>query len=264
MYKLTALGVVLILAVCACAASAPEQTAPRSAEAEHLQGQAEVRAMSDPEKIQPGDTPEEHLVSIAEREGMERILNRWIRERYLVLPSNATLYNAAYSSFLQHKGQFEPRQDEVTRVYSQPFRVQAGFFPITQASGRIVNIEKERTLGSEHAYVSIELPHLKPDAQGAYFVVARQEEVADNGSQMRLIGSGRIYRTLDHVSQGVLLETAQEIMVDDTVYLVQTEVQPISKPKPELPEATQSEKMPEVVVEPVAEPEKEPLPAEPK
>ena len=264
MYKLAALWVIVIVAVCACAASAPDRSALHTAEPEHLQDEAEVRAMEDPGKIPPGDTPEAHLGSIAERRGMERILNRWIRERFLIAPSNATLYNAAYSSFLQHKGQFEAKQDEVTGVHSHAFRIEAGFFPIEQASGRIAAIEKERTLGSEHAYVTIELERLVPDGQGAYFVIARPENTDKGGSALRLIGSGKIYRTLDHTCQGVLMETAQEIMVDDTVYLVQTEVQPISKQKAELPEATKSEKIPEVVVEPVEEPEEEPLPAEPK
>lgn len=263
-YKLAALWVILILALCACAASAPDRSAQHTADPEHLQDEAEVRAIEDPGKIPSGDTPEAHLGSIAERRGMERILNRWIRERFLIAPSNATLYNAAYSSFLQHKGQFEAEQDEVTGVYSQSFKVQAGFFPVAQASGRIAAIEKERTLGSEHTFVTVELQRLTPDNQGAYFVVARQEVADPSGSELRLIGSGKIYRSLDHTCQAVLLETAQEIMVDDTVYLVQTEVQPMSKQKAELPKATKSEKIPEVVVEPVEEPEEEPLPAEPK
>lgn len=225
-----------------------------------LHKEVQVKVMVNPEEIPEGDTPEDVLWGKAEKAGLGKAINSWLRQRLLIKASSAQVNQ---SSFLERKGQFTPSQDEITNVYSQRFRIAVDFTGATETSGKITAFLDGRAMGGENSYCTIKLADQTPGEQGAYFLVTRPEKV-QNKRLMRVIGSGKIYNTVDSTAQALLMETNREIDVGDAVFLLVGSVEPVSSAPAEAPEATEAGEVNEVVVEPSMEPEPVEEPAEPK
>lgn len=242
-------------------ASTQQQSAVRTMEVPStLHKEVQVKVMVNPEEIPEGDIPEDLLWEKAEKEGLGKAINSWLRQRLLVKTSSAQV---TQSSFLERKGQFSPSQDEITNVYAQRFRISVDFTGATETSGKITSFLDGRDMGGENSYCTIQLADQAPGDQGAYFLVTRPEKV-QNKRLMRVIGSGKIYNTVDSTAQALLMETNREIHVGDAVFLLVGSVKPVSSAPAEAPEATEAGEVNEVVVEPSMEPEPVEEPAEPK
>ena len=225
-----------------------------------LSKQVQVQVMANPEEVPVGKTPSEVLWEKAETEGMRQAINSWLRQRLLINVGQAA---SKQSRFLVHEGQFSPEKDEITNVYTQRFQISVDFTASTAVSGKITSFLDGRAMGGENSHCTIELADQTPDENGAYFLVTRPEEVQSE-RLMRIIGSGKIYNTINSAAQGLLTETNREIDVGDAVFLISGMIKPVTKEPEETPEATESESVDEVTVEPAMEPEPVEEPAEPK
>jgi hypothetical protein len=185
----------------------------------------QVQVFVNPEEIPQGSSPASLLREKAEKEGMGNIMNHWIRQRFLFQCSNQTVFNPEKSDLLMNRGRFEIQKDPMTNMFSQTFYLEATFVPVQQLAGSILKLKDNRTLAGQGVHVVISLFEIIPDAKGAYFLVARKEQL-DTTDYMRIIGSGKIYHSIDHIAQGIFLETSREIMEKDYVFLLLVDVKP--------------------------------------
>jgi hypothetical protein len=230
---------------------------------EKMQHGFQIRVTIDQAEIPQGATPESVLRKKAEKKGIKRVNKHWLNRRLLFQPTNHEYYPLGQERFVFHRGDFEARRNEVTKVYTQAFRVKANFVPVRQVSGTIVELQDKRSLAAQNDFVTLKLHGLVPGEGGAYCIVSRPKTVQDEQYQ-HMIGAARIYHTANRNAQAVLLRTNKEIMVDDSVYMMQIEVEPVAstagaqkrEPKPEATETSETE---EVMVKPEKEPEKEPV-----
>lgn len=225
---------------------------------EKMRHQVQIRVVTDQESIPQGATPESVLRKKAEKKGINRVNRHWLNQKLLFQPTSHEYYPLGQSRFIFHRGDFQAQQNEVTKVYSQVFKVKASFVPVRQVSGEIVELQDKRTLAAQNDYVTIKMNGLVPDDNGAFCIVSRPKTLQDRQYQ-HMIGSARIYHTMDPNVQAVLLRTNKEIMVDDNVYLMQLEIEPVhtqaKEKRVEAPEATETSETEEVVVKPEKEPE---------
>ncbi len=218
--------------------------------------ETQVKVFVNPEEIPQGKSPASLLREKAEQKGMEKIMNQWIRSGYLFKCSGQTVYDTDKSALLVHTGEFEPEQDKMTNVFSQTFSLKVSFIPVKQLAGKIVKLKGGRTLGGQSEHVTIHLFEVKPDNNGAYFLVAQKENL-NNKDYFKVLGSGKVYHTIDQIGQGEFLETYQEITQDDYIFMLQAEIRPLKEkvsgegkvPRQESPES----ELEEVIVEPKKE-----------
>jgi len=251
----------------ACAQQGAERgTVFQDVPAEKLQQSVQVEVTLGQEKLELGKSPEKQLWERAEEKGVRQAVNPWIREGYLIRPSGANVLDEGFSDFHVRKGEFDVEAKEITQVYSKRFDVQVSLTPVEQVSGKVISIEANRSMAAGNYKVILELNQLTPDKQGAYFVVVKRDTALEDPDKGQIMGSGRIYRTLDTRAQANLMETKREIEKGDLVFLLRTEITPVAAEKEEEePEEVEEEsEQPEVMVEPKKEEQGPELPEETK
>lgn len=209
-------------------------------------------AISYSRKKQEKPSFREKIWSWALDKGIKKIYKTWLGRRLLVENSNASIYKSNPRQFIKQRGEIVFSDSEEI-LPTQRFQVSVSFAPIKQVSGRVVKIEKDRTIAGEYSQVSIKLAHLRPSGK-AYFLIARPE-VIENKNYMRVIGSGKIFNTLKDLAQAKLMTLSQEIMLEDRVYLLQTQITPTNEQNKINPTQTETENR--VVVKPLPEPEED-------
>lgn len=220
----------------------------------------QVKVLANSEEIAQGESPESVLWSKAEKQGIQKINNYWLNKRLLIKASNNTAVKISNINFLQHKGQFSAKQDPVTQVYSQEFRLRAEFYPYWQFAGRIASFKDQQTLAGQYDYVTLDLFE-QIQVKEAYFLIARKE-IRDKTSYFRLIGAGKLYHSIGEKAQGLLLETVKEVMAGDVVFFLQVEVEPHNNRDPL--QTMNGKNLDELVVEPEGQPKSPSLPLDPK
>lgn len=260
----------LVFFVVACAQKGAERaTFFQDVPAEKLQRSVRVQVTLGQEKLELGKSPEKQLWELAEEKGVREAVNPWIRQGYLIRPSGANVLDAGFSDFNVRKGEFEVEAKEITQVYSKRFDVQVSLTPVEQVSGKVTSIEANRDMAAGNYEVMLELRQLTPDKQGAYFVVVKKGIALEDPDKGQIMGSGRIFRTLDTRAQATLMESKREIEKGDLVFLLRTEITPVAAEKEqEEPEEVEKEpedtQQPEVMVEPKKEEQGPELPEETK
>jgi len=259
----------MIFFVAACAQQGAEvKSVFQDIRSETLEQSAQVKVTLGQEKLDLGKTPEEQLWKRAEKEGVRKAVNPWIQKGYLIRPSRANVLDEGFSDFLVRKGEFEAEAKEITQVYTNRFDIRVTLTPVQQASGEITQIEAKRSMAAGNFQVDLELEQLRPDKSGAFFVVVQMDTALDDPKRGKIVGSGYIYRTLDNRAQAELMEAQREIRTGDLVFLLRTEISPVTpqkeeeKEEPEKVEPEPSE--PEVMVEPKKEEQGPELPEETK
>jgi hypothetical protein len=259
----------LIFFVAACAQHGAErQTAFQEVAPETLQRSAQVKVTLGQEKLELGKSPEEQLWKRAERKGVRKAVQPWIEKGYLIRPSRANVLDEGFSRFHKRKGEFAAQAEEITQVFSKRFDIRVTLTPVKQLSGTIASIEADRNMAAANFQVGLELEELTPDKNGAYFIVVQMDTALEDSEQGKIVASGHIYRTLDNKAQAQLLDSKREIQPGDLVFLLRTEVSPVSTQKDE--EKEESEEVetqpskPEVMVEPKKEERGPELPEETK
>ncbi|MEF8941492.1 MAG: hypothetical protein V5B78_01745 [Desulfohalobiaceae bacterium] len=259
----------MIFFVAACAQQGAEvDSVYQDIRSETLEQSAQVEVTLGQEKLDLGKTPEEQLWERAEKKGVREAVNPWIERGYLIRPSRANVLEEGFSDFLVRKEEFEAEAKEITQVYSKRFDIQVTLTPVRQVSGKITQIEAKRSMAAENFQVDLDLEQLTPDKSGAYFVVVQMDTALEDSKKGKIVGSGHIYRTLDNRAQAELMEAQREIRTGDLVFLLRTEISPVSpqkeeeKEEPEEVEPEPSE--PEVMVEPKKEEQGPELPEETK
>ncbi len=265
MKRLTILFVLVFLAACA-QQGAKEKTVFQDVSSETLQQSVQVQVSLGREKLELGKSPEEQLWERAEKEGVREAVNPWIEQGYLIRPSRANVLDEGFSDFLLRKGEYEAEAKEITQVYSKRFDVNVRLTPVEQVSGEVTAIEAKRSMAAGNFHVSLKLKDLTPDDQGAYFVVVQTDTALGDSEHGKIVGSGRIYRALGDKAQGTLMETKQEIQQGDLVFLLRTEIAPVTTEdeEQETEEVETEPQQPEVMVEPRKEPREPEPPKETK
>ncbi len=259
----------MIFFVAACAQQGAEvDSVFQDIRSETLEQSAQVKVTLGQEKLDLGKTPEEQLWKRAEEEGVRKAVSPWIKKGYLIRPSRANVLDEGFSDFHVRKEEFEAEAKEITQVYSNRFDIRVSLTPVRQVSGKITQIEAKRSMAAGNFQVDLELEQLTPDKSGAYFVVVQMDTALEDSKKGKIVGSGYIYRTLDNRAQAELMEAQREIKTGDLVFLLRTEISPVSpqmeeeKEEPQEVEPESSE--PEVMVEPKKEEQGPELPEETK
>lgn len=260
----------LIFFVAACAQKGAEMDSVfQDVRSETLEQSAQVEVTLGQEKLELGKSPEEQLWERAEEKGVRQAVNPWIKKGYLISPSSANVLEEGFSDFLVRKEEFEAEAKEITQVYSKRFDVRVTLTPVRQVAGKITGIEADRSMAAGNFQVELGLEQLTPDENGAYFVVVQMDTAPEGSEKGKIVGSGHIYRTLDSKAQAELMETKREVQTGDLVFLLRTEVSPVTPEKKEEeqeePEEVETEpSQPEVMVEPKKEKQGPELPEETK
>ncbi|MEF8888911.1 MAG: hypothetical protein V5A14_02585, partial [Desulfohalobiaceae bacterium] len=224
----------MIFFVAACAQQGAEvDSVYQDIRSETLEQSAQVEVTLGQEKLDLGKTPEEQLWERAEKKGVREAVNPWIERGYLIRPSRANVLEEGFSDFLVRKEEFEAEAKEITQVYSKRFDIQVTLTPVRQVSGKITQIEAKRSMAAENFQVDLDLEQLTPDKSGAYFVVVQMDTALEDSKKGKIVGSGHIYRTLDNRAQAELMEAQREIRTGDLVFLLRTEISPVSPQKEE-------------------------------
>ncbi len=201
------------------------------------------------------------LLNKAEKSAAKEILTSWSKKRFLFIEEDISPYSNNFSNFLVIKKDFTPKFDEMSSTYEQLFSIKMELLPCSQVKGKIIHIEGNKSLAAANYYITIKLNGLVPDSNGAYFVIGRPKKFhkKEKIKFFTLVGGGKIYRTVNSTAQGIIMVSAQEISMDDIIFLVKTHILPVVKKKKE-------KKVEEVIVEPeIIKKEKEtPTPAESK
>ena len=218
--------------------------------------QKRIKVYLDKSRILEGQSPKKELLKKAEKEGVREILSLWAQKHFLFLILSKQFFDKNYSNFLTIKEDFTPNYDSLSNVYDQTFNIKIQFIPTPQVMGDIIYIEGDKALAASYYFLTIKLHNLVPSSKGAYFIVGRPITYKKR-TFFELIGGGKIYRTVNSISQGIVLISDHEISRSDKIFLVKTEITPvISKEKKNIEE---------VVVEPEVIKEKEiPIPKESK
>ena len=161
----------------------------------------------------------------------------------------------------------------VTGDLTQDFTFELTFIPDWKITGQIKKIEEDRYIAGSSDRVLIALFDYYPLKFPAYFLIGRQT-VEENNDLVRIIGFGKLTQALGPVAgvninkkysgtlaQGQILETDQEILTGDLIFLVM--VKAWAKPEAQLKKEELTTDTNEVVVEPRFV-EEEPLPQETK
>ena len=218
--------------------------------------QKRIKVYLDKSQILEGQSPKKELLKKAEKEGVKEILSSWAQKRFLFLPFPKQVFDKDYSSFLKIKENFIPNYDSLSNTYNQTFNIKLQFIPTYQVMGDIIYIEGDKALAGSYYFLTIKLLNLLPNSKGAYFIIGRSITYKKK-TFFELIGGGKIYRTVNSFSQGIILISNHEITRLDKIFLVKTEITPVvSKEK---------KNVKEIVVEPeVIKKEKLPIPKEAK
>jgi len=253
MKKLNIILLVLFLSACTTFKQSEQLVADTDRQIKESRQVKVDIAYTEKEKNEDKKALKKQLWKKAEKKGMRKINQSWLGRRLLLPMSNATVFASPEKKiFVQHKGKLTLPDSEEILPYVR-FRVSASFFPVKQLSGTIVKIEKGRTIAGEDSQVSMKFPDIKPTRDGAYFLIARPEKI-DQKNYVRVIGSGKIFNSMQDLSQGILLETSQEILVGDNLYLLQTMVRPAKEKNKDKIDATGLDQEERIVVEPISEP----------
>ncbi|MFW6388831.1 MAG: hypothetical protein ACOCY9_02885 [Desulfohalobiaceae bacterium] len=249
MYRFFLVCFLSIFLLAACQVPREQDSGPfQEGSPRNYQHSTQVRVSIHPEEISAGGSPEELLWSRAEHVGMTQIMNHWLSQRLLLRPvKDGSLPEGG--SFLQRNGELSASQDEQTGIYTQEFVLESTLTAIEQASGRIVNLEDQHSIGGQFQHLIIQLSDAAPDEKGAYFMVATKSQDKGPGTH-QLLGGGRIHHVLENTAQGVLMETRQEVRPGDMVFLLQSSVQPVAAKQEERQERTRLPEQEEVLVEP--------------
>jgi len=260
----------MIFFVAACAQQGTEMASVfQDVRSETLEQSAQVKVTLGQEKLELGKSPEAQLWERAEKKGVRQAVNPWIEKGYLIRPSGANVLEEGFSDFLVRKEDFEAEAKEITQVYSKRFDVGVTLTPVRQVSGEITGIEADRSMAAGNFQVDLELEQLTPDKSGAYFVVVQMDTAPEGSEKGKIVGSGYIYRTLDNRAQAELMEAQREIRTGDFVFLLRTEISPVTQEQEEQeqeePQEVEPEPSePEVMVEPKKEKQGPELPEETK
>ena len=254
------------LFVAACAQQGAQDGMYQDLSPEKLKQSTQIEVTLDQEELEMGKTPEKQLWEKGKKNGVREAVNPWIRKGYLIRPSRANVLDTDFSDFIVHGKEFEAEEKELTQVYTKRFDVQVTLTPVKQVSGKITGIEAKRDMAAENFNVSIDLDNLTPDERGAFFVVVQMDTALEDSEMGMIVGSGYIYRSQGQMAQGVLMETKREIRSGNHVFLLRTEIDPVSveKEEPEKVEEEEEPEQPEVMVEPKKEKKGPELPEEPK
>ncbi|MCF8030894.1 MAG: hypothetical protein K9K39_08370 [Desulfohalobiaceae bacterium] len=254
------------LFVAACAQQGAQEGMFQDLSPETLKQSTQIEVTLDQEELEMGKTPEKQLWEKGKKNGVREAVNPWIKKGYLIRPSRANVLDAGFSDFIVHGKEFEAQEKEITQVYSKRFDVQVTLTPVRQVSGKITGIEAKREMAAENFNVSLELNDLTPDERGAFFVIVQMDTALEDSEMGMIVGSGYIYRCQGQKAQGVLMETKREIRAGNLVFLLRTEIDPVSveKKEPEKVEEEEEPEEPEVMVEPKKEKKGPELPEEPK
>ena len=254
------------LFVAACAQQGAQEKMFQDLSPETLKQSTQIGVTLGQEELEMDKTPEKQLWEKGEREGVREAVNPWIRKGYLIRPSRANVLDSTFSDFIVHGKEFEAKEKEITQVYTKRFDVQVALTPVRQVSGKITGIEANRDMAAENFNVSLKLDDLTPDERGAFFVIVQMDTALEDSDMGMIVGSGYIYRTQGRQAQGVLMETKREIRAGNLVFLLRTEIDPVSveKEEPEKVEEEEEPEQPEVMVEPKKEKKGPELPEEPK
>lgn len=258
-YKMLLLFLVMVMGVsCALKKDLEPQAKKEVRIAQVLTKDAQVSVYVNPEEVPPGKSPEELLKDKAAQKGVARVLGPWLRDKYLFVVGNNTLWTSG-PDFLDFRGGFQAQQDELTRSYSQLFKVSIALAPVTQAMGSIDSLEDKLGMGGQGHYCTIRLGDLRPK-KTAYFLVCRNYALEGETGYVQSIAYGKIYNVLDGLAQGVILQSAKEVEDGDQVFLLRTRVSPVVKAAvPSISAGVE-----EVVVEPKMRPQEIKEPAESK
>lgn len=218
--------------------------------------ETQVKVFVNPEEIPQGRSPGSLLSEKAEKKGMKKIMNHWIEKGYLFQCSNQTVYDNDKSDLLIHDGEFEPKKDKMTNIFFQEFDIKVSFVPVKQLAGKILELKSNRTFAGQGEPVINYLFEITPDDSGAYFLVARTEHL-DDINYFKVIGSGKIYHTTDQIGQGIFLETYQEIMQKDYIFMLLVEIRPLKNTAQKGVEKTKQSSMGSEVEEVIVEPKQE-------
>ena len=209
----------------------------------------------------------------AMRKGMESLARKLLQKHILVKGSIGQVPSPKNVYFFQKIGQVSPGKLPVTGDLTQDFSFELTFIPDWKIAGQIKKIEEDRYIAGSSDRVLMVLFDYYPLKLPAYFLIGRQT-VEESNNLIRIIGFGKLTQALGPVAgvninkkysgtlaQGQILETDQEILTGDLIFLVM--VKAWAKPEAQLKKEELTTDTNEVVVEPRFV-EEEPLPQETK
>ncbi len=222
----------------------------------------------DQQDISHGGSPEQALLAEAESQGMDAIFEKWLNSGFIFQIRDCPGEEDTEYTFIHTEGQFSADFDQVAGNYSSGFRLRSDFQACRHLSGKILRLDREKTMTAHYQNVILRLQGGLLNNQQPYFLIAEQESVRDI-SILRLIGGGKVLDVLGRLARGKILKVRKEIQAGDRFFLVPVRLEPIiaSEKVPEqapIPEHTPVPKVDEVIVQPKEEPEKKKLPLEPK
>ena len=188
------------------------------------------------------------------RQGGTAVLNRFLRDPLVLRGGSANGRNT--TPLVNREGELTASADAVTGTYTHTFTASGTLIPARKFAGTVVAVEHDRYYSGEHDTIFMEMvtPLSQSDESG-FFCIAQPLPTHKKGYS-RLVGGGRFFQVQGPIVQGRLLETLEEIEIGDTVFLLQLTVTAADQSAP-APQSNASG-YPEVVVEPVTEPAKDP------
>ncbi|MBT8762351.1 hypothetical protein KFV02_00190 [Desulfohalobiaceae bacterium Ax17] len=208
----------------------------------------------------------------ATHKGIELLMRKLIQKHILVKGSIGQVPPPEDIHFFQKIGQVSPSKLPVTNDLVQNFSFELSFIPDWKLGGQIKKIEEDRYIAGSSDRVLVVLFDYYPLKTPAYFLIGKRVE-EENNHLVSIIGTGKLIQALGPVArakiddkhsgtlaQGKILETTQEVLPGDLIFLVT--VKAWAKPEPQTKKQIKSDTN-EVVVEPKFI-EEEPLPLESK